>query len=212
MLATSVSQRAVHCVNHDLSFNKALHRVQAAALEPRFAAAREERDDGVLLDVLDVGTGVGRWASSFDLTRTRFFGVDAREDLVRVARVNFPEGHFDRLGSDLLLPYGDESFDLVFGVTIMHHYPEPAKRTLLSEMWRVARPGGRLLFLENFVFERQPELPATYPTSVTEFESLILAATAGQVVLEHVESLRYPGEDLRRGGAISLLKLGASNA
>ena len=79
-------------------------------------------------------------------------------------------------------------------------------------MWRVARPGGRLLFLENFVFERQPELPPTYPTSVTEFEGLILAATAGQVVLEHVESLRYPGEDLRRGGAISLLKLGASKA
>src|SRR5215207_8888660 len=212
MLTSSVSQRAVHCVNHDLSFNKALHRVQAAALEPRFAAAREERDDRVLLDVLEVGTGVGRWASSFDLTRTRFFGVDAREDLVRVARVNFPEGHFDRLGSGLLLPYGDESFDVVFSVTIMHHYPAPARRTLLSEMWRVARPGGRLLFLENFVFERQPELPATYPTSVTEFEGLILAATAGQVVLEHVESLRYPGEDLRRGGAISLLKLGASKA
>jgi ubiquinone/menaquinone biosynthesis C-methylase UbiE len=101
---------------------------------------------------------------------------------------------------------------LVFGVTIMHHYPAPAKRTLLSEMWRVARPGGRLLFLENFVIERQPELPATYPTSVTEFEGLILAATAGQIVLEHVESLRYPGEDLRRGGAISLLRLGASKA
>jgi SAM-dependent methyltransferase len=212
MVATSVSQRAVHCVNHDLSFNKALHRVQAATLEPRFAAAREERDDRVLLDVLEVGTGVGRWVSSFDLTRTRFFGVDAREDLVRVARANFPEGHFDRLGSDLLFPYGDESFDLVFGVTIMHHYPAPAKRTLLSEMWRVARPGGRLLFLENFVFERQSELPATYPTSVTEFEGLILAATAGQIVLEHVESLRYPGEDLRRGGAISLLRLGASKA
>ena len=212
LLATSVSQRAVHPVNHDLSFNKALHRVQAATLEPRFAAAREERDDGVLLDVLEVGTGVGRWASSFDLTRTRFFGVDAREDLLRVARVNFPEGHFDRLGSDLLFPYGDESFDLVFSVTIMHHYPEPAKRTLLSEMWRVARPGGRLLFLENFVFERQPELPATYPTSVTEFEGLILAATDGQVALEHIESMRYPGEDLRRGGAISLLRLGASKA
>src|ERR671921_2561062 len=165
MLATSVSERAVHCVNHDLSFNKALHRVQAATLEPRFAAAREERDDRVLLDVLEVGTGVGRWASSFDLTRTRFFGVEASEDLVRVARANFPEGHFDRLGSDLLFPYGDESFDLVFGVTIMHHYPAPAKRTLLSEMWRGVQPGGRVGFFWKFVFLRQPELPATFPTS-----------------------------------------------
>lgn len=64
------------------------------------------------------------------------------------------------------------------------------------------------MFLENFVFERQPEKPDVHPTSVNEFEDLIIDATAGQVVMEHVESLRYPGEDLRRGGAISLLRLG----
>ena len=67
-----------------------------------------------------------------------------------------------------------------------------------------------MLFLENFVFPGKPEEPATYPMSVTEFADLILDATAGQVVLEHVESLRYPGEELRRGGLISLLRLGVS--
>jgi SAM-dependent methyltransferase len=195
-------------VDRDLCHNKVLHCVQAAALEPRFAAARRRRDTKIPLDVLEVGTSVGRWASSFDLTKTRFVGIDAREELVRTARVNFPEGRFDRLGSDLLLPYEDESFDLVFSVTVMHHNCAPAKRTLLSEMWRVARPGGRLLFLENFVFTRRPEVPAIHPISVTGFVDLILDASAGQVVLEHVESLRYPGEDLRRGGLISLLRLG----
>ncbi len=208
MLAASESYRAVHCTNHGPRFNKALHRVQSAALEPRFDAPRGVRDTGIPLDVLEVGTGVGRWASSFDLMQTRFFGLDAREDLVRIARANFPEGRFDLLSSDLLFPYEDQRFDLVFSVTTMDHYPTPAKRTLLSEMWRVARPGGRLLFLENFVFERQPEMSDLYPTSVSEFEDLIIDATAGQVVLEHIESLQYPGEHLRRGGAISLLRLG----
>ena len=212
MLATSVSQRAVHRANRDPRFNKALHRLQAVTLEPQFAGPQGKRDTRASLDVLEVGTGVGRWASSFDLAKTRFSGIEAREDLVRIARANFPEGRFDLLGSELLFPYEDESFDLVFGVTVMHHYPVPDKRTLLSEMWRVARPGGRLLFLENFVFERQPEKPAVHPMSVTEFEGLILDATAGQVVLEHVESLRYPGEDLRRGAVISLLRLGVPKA
>jgi SAM-dependent methyltransferase len=192
----------------DQYLNKALHHVQATALKPWFAVVQEKRDSKVPLDVLEVGAGVGRWASSFDLTKTRFVGIDVSEDLVRVARTNFPEGRFDLLGSDLLFPYEDESFDLIFSVTVMHHNPPPAKRTLLSEMWRVARPGGRLLFLENFVFTRQAEKPAIYPMSVTEFEDLILDATAGRVVLEHVESLRYPDEDLRRGGLISLLRLG----
>jgi ubiquinone/menaquinone biosynthesis C-methylase UbiE len=197
-------------IDHVPRFNKVLHRVQVAALEPWFAAAGEKRDREVPLDVLEVGTGAGRWASSFDPMKTRFVGIDAREDLVATARANFPEGRFDHLGPDLLLPYEDASFDLVFSVTIMHRNPAPAKRTLLSEMWRVARPGARLLFLETFVFPGKPEEPATYPMSVTEFADLILDATAGQVVLEHVESLRYPGEELRRGGLISLLRLGVS--
>jgi SAM-dependent methyltransferase len=185
-----------------------LHHVQAAALEPRFSAARGNRDAGAPLDVLEVGAGVGRWASSFDLTKTWFVGIDTREDLIGTARANFPEGRFDLLGSDLLFPYEDESFDLVFSVTAMHHNPTPAKRTLLSEMWRVSRAGGRLLFLEDFVFTRRTEDPVVHPMSVTEFVGLILDATAGQVVLEHAESLRYPGENLHRGGLISLLRIG----
>ncbi len=196
-------------INRDPYFNKALHQVQAATLEPRFSAAcGEKHDTEGPLDVLEVGAGVGRWASSFDLTKTRFVGIDAHEDLLETARANFPDGRFDRLGSDLFFPYEDESFDLVFSVTVMHHNCAPAKRTLLSEMWRVARPGGRLLFLEDFVFTRRSEEPAIYPISVKEFVDLIFDATAGQVVLEHMESLRYPREDLRTGGLISLSRLG----
>ena len=208
MLATSVATREVQSIDDDLRLSKALHRLQAAALEPQFAVQRGERDTDISLDVLEVGTGVGRWASSFDPTRTRFSGIDVREDLVRFAQANFPEGHFDLLGSELLFPYEDDSFDLAFGVTVMHHYPPRAKRTLLSEMWRVTRPGGRMLFLEDFVFTSQSEKPTVYPMSIGEFENLIIEATAGQVVLEHVESLRYPGEDLRRGAVVSLRRLG----
>jgi SAM-dependent methyltransferase len=197
-------------IDRGLRFNKALHRAQVVALDPWFAATRGKRDTKVPLDVLQVGTGVGRWASNFDPAKTRFVGIEAREDLVKTARANFPDHRFDRLGSDLLFPYEDESFDVVFSVTVMHHNPAPAKRTLLSEMWRVARPGGRLLLLENFVFMGEPEEPVVYPMSVTEFVDLVLDATAGQVVLEHAESLRYPGEDLHRGGLISLLRLGVS--
>jgi len=65
-----------------------------------------------------------------------------------------------------------------------------------------------LLFLEDFVCMEQPAKPIIYPMSVTEFADLVLDATAGEAVLEHVESLRYPGEDMRRGGLISLSRLG----
>jgi|SRR5215217_464252 SAM-dependent methyltransferase len=185
---------------------KAIHLAEKAVLEPQFADAWGDRADDVAFDVLEVGAGTGRWAASFDLARTRFFGVDIDGNLVAAARANVLGASFEHLGPDLILPYQNESFDLVFSVTVMHHHPTPAKKTLLSEMWRVARPGGRLLFLEEFVSDRSEE--AVYPMSVNVFVALLLEATNEQVVLEHMESLRYPREDLTRGGVIAVSRLG----
>ncbi len=186
-------------------FGKTKHRAQATSLRPHFAAARGNRADSVPFAVLEVGAGIGRWAASFDLTRTRFVGADAGSGAVEAAREEFPEIRFDVLGGDLILPYDDESFDMTFSVDVLHRNPTPAKRALLFEMWRVTRPGGRLILLEEFVTGRRP---GVYPMSVRKFVGLLLEATSGQVVLEHVESLRYPYDDLVRGGLLSLSRLG----
>jgi SAM-dependent methyltransferase len=207
-LAGSVPHRAICSVRHGAGFNKAIHRVQRKALEPQFAAARGARAEDVPFDVLEVGAGVGRWAASFDPARTRFSGVDVSEGMISAARANFPEASFERLGPDLGLPHEDESFDLVYTVTVMHHNPTPAKRTLLSEMWRVARPGGRLIFLEDFVAAKRTEDSTVYPMSVQGFVELLLEATAGQVVLEHFESVRYPHDDMTSGGLLAVTRLG----
>jgi SAM-dependent methyltransferase len=204
----SSAHPAIGRLPRDLRSAKAVHHAQAGVLRPRFVAARGGRADDELLDVLEVGTGVGRWAASFDPTKTRFTGVDIDEGVIRTARANFPQHRFDQLDPELLLPYEDESFDLVFGVDIMQHNPVLVRRTLLSEMWRVARPAGRLLSMEVFVPAEQAERSSKSFMSVSEYLDFIIEVTAGQVVLEHVEALRYPHEDLFRGGVISLLRLG----
>lgn len=207
-LADSAPYRAICSVSHGPEFNKAIHRTQRAAIEPQFAAARGSRAEDIPFDVLEVGAGVGRWAASFDPSTTRFFGVDVSEGMVAAARANFPEARFDRIGSDLSLPYEDESFDLVFTVTVMHHNPVPSRRKLVSEMWRVTRPGGRLLFLEDFVTGGWTERSTVYPMPVNGFVELLLEATNGQVTLEHVESVKYPHDDRTRGGVLALSRLG----
>ena len=206
--ADSAPHRAIGSLPRDARSAKAVHRAQAEVLRPRFVAARGERADDDPIDVLEVGTGVGRWAASFDLTRTRFSGVDISESMIKAARANFPEHRFDQLGPDLLLPYEDESFDLVFGVDVMQYDLPSVRETLLSEMWRVACPAGRLLFMEDFVPGEETERSSIPFMSVLEFVDLLREVTAGQVVLEHVESLRYPHDDLSRGGVISLRRLG----
>ncbi|HEX7170923.1 MAG TPA: class I SAM-dependent methyltransferase [Rubrobacter sp.] len=209
-LAGGAPHRAVCSVNHSPRFNKAIHRVQTAALLPQFAAARGTQDEEVPFDVLEVGVGVGRWAASFDPARTRFTGVDISGAMVQAARQNFPERRFDRLGDEQILPYGDESFDLSFSVTVMHHNPTPTKRALIAEMWRVTRPGGRLMFLEDFVSGGWSSKSTVYPMSVSKFAALLVEATAGQVVLEHMESVRYQHDDFTRGGLLSVSKLGVA--
>ena len=65
-----------------------------------------------------------------------------------------------------------------------------------------------MLFLEDFVAARRSESSTVYPMSVLKFVELLLEATNGQVTLEHVESLRYPHDDMTRGGVIAVSKLG----
>lgn len=207
-MARYAPRRAICSGRPGLDLEKAMHRVQATALEEQFIAARGDRADDVPFNVLEVGVGVGRWASSFDPMATRFCGVDTSEGMIEAARDGFPGLRFERIGQDLLLPYEDESFDLVFTVDVLHHNSASDRLTMLSEMWRVARPGGRLMFLEDFVAERRSPDSTIYPMPVKEFVDLIIEAFVGRVTLEHVESLRYPRDDVVRAGLISLSKLG----
>jgi len=209
-LAGNAPHRAICSVEHGPKFNKAIHRVQEKVLRPQFAAGRGTQAEEVPFDVLEIGAGVGRWAASFEPAKTRFTGVDISEGMVEAARKNFPQYRFDMLGEDSVLPYGDESFDLSFSVTVMHHNTTPTKWALISEMWRVTRPGGRLMFLEDFVSGGWSTTSTVYPMSVNEFVGLLVEATAGQVVLEHVESIRYQHDDFTRGGLLSVSKLGVA--
>lgn len=184
---------------------KAAHRSRESALLPRFEAARGLEAGEVPMGVLQVGAGDGRWATGFDPATTRFSGVDEDEKALSLAERNFPEGGFQKLGPELSVPHPDEGFDLTFCVDTLRGYPVGEKRALISEMWRVTRPGGRLLFLEDFV---GGDRSAPHVVSVNAFVDLLMEATAGQVVLEHVESLRYPGEDTVRGGVLALSRLG----
>ncbi len=64
------------------------------------------------------------------------------------------------------------------------------------------------MFLEDFAAARVVRDAAVYPMSVRDFPELVLEATNGGVVLEHVEALRYPLDDFHRSGLIRLTKLG----
>lgn len=97
---------------------------------------------------LEFGCGVGRWAGLIGRNGLQFVGTDISESMISQARKVDPGAEF-HLIDGVSLPFPDESFDLVFSVTVIHHNPFDRQDRILAEITRVLRRGGFLIMLED---------------------------------------------------------------
>ncbi|MTE11794.1 methyltransferase domain-containing protein [Nocardia aurantiaca] len=101
---------------------------------------------------IDIGCGPGRLAN--ELARQagpqgRALGVDPSPQMIAYATAHAaPNCAFD-LGAAQSLPYPDASFDVATSTFAMHHIAEPERKTALAAVFRVLRPGGRLLLADT---------------------------------------------------------------
>lgn len=103
--------------------------------------------------ILDVGCGTGEVAL---LAKTRakegnVYGIDPAPEMISVARSKAARRKLDvdfRVGVIEALPFPDASMDVVTSSLMMHHLPEELKIRGLAEIYRVLKPGGRLLIAD----------------------------------------------------------------
>lgn len=110
------------------------------------------------MNVLDIATGGGHVANALAPLVRHVTACDlTREMLAAAERFIGGNGHTNVsyiTGDAEQLPFEDESFDLVTCRIAAHHFTDvPA---FSAESLRVAKPGGKLLFIDNVAPEQDP--------------------------------------------------------
>jgi ubiquinone/menaquinone biosynthesis C-methylase UbiE len=101
--------------------------------------------------VLDIGCGTGYFSRQIapivgpDGT---VVGIDPSQPMLDYATRHAPANcTFQAAGAEDL-PFGDASFDLIVSSLAFHHIPSEHRGDAVREMFRVLRPGGRLLIAD----------------------------------------------------------------
>ena len=90
--------------------------------------------------ILEIGCGQGRLCKALQEAGHEIVGIDAAQAALDAC----PEGIDVRLAEGSVLPFEDNSFDLVLSFDVIEHIPDTDRH--LEEVKRVLRPGGHYLF------------------------------------------------------------------
>ncbi len=94
--------------------------------------------------VLDVGCGPGILSESIAKVAASVAGIDFLESMIEQAKSRRSGASFQVADAEQL-PFEDEDFDVAVCCYTAHHFARPEK--VFSELYRVLKPGGRVVVL-----------------------------------------------------------------
>jgi SAM-dependent methyltransferase len=101
----------------------------------------------VNLNILDWGCGPGRiirHLPDFAGLGCEFYGTDYNQETIDWCRENLEGLHFNKNQLEARLPYNDNFFDFIYGISVFTHLSEEKHFEWAAELFRVLKPGGIL--------------------------------------------------------------------
>jgi SAM-dependent methyltransferase len=146
------------------------------------------RDFSSFTDILDFGSGCGRVIQNF---RDRpgsynLYATDIDPDLVSWGKSNLHGIQWSVNGHQPPLPFDDNAFDLIYGISVFTHLDEDFQHVWLRELQRVARPGATLILTVHgeYAVRRLPMLYRSYVDEVHERGFMFITGSKGRFKLD----------------------------
>lgn len=99
-------------------------------------------------EVLDVGCGTGTGLTSYADAGCTVAGVDVSPSMLSKAAARLGDQVELQLGDGETLPFPNDRFDLVTTSMVLHEVPAAARVQFVTEMSRVTKPKGKMLFVD----------------------------------------------------------------
>lgn len=98
-------------------------------------------------NILDFGCGSGRVLRNFQdaLDSCHLYGTDIDAELIGWCKGNLPRVQWNQNGYEPPLPYADDTFDLIYAISVFSHLDEQFQHSWLRELRRVAKPGASVI-------------------------------------------------------------------
>ena len=164
--------------------------------------------------ILEVGCGTGHWLEFLHPLGMHLMGLDFSASMLAKAHMRLPGVPFVQ-GTAGRLPWLAESFDRVFCINALHHFPN--KVTFLGETRRILRSAGRILSIgldphrgvdQWFVYDYFPESleidRQRYPAAAS-LQKWMMEAGFQDCLTQEVEhwSYRLPAREILRQGRLN---------
>lgn len=137
--------------------------------------------------ILDIAAGTGTSSAAIARSGAQVVALDFSPGMIAVGRQKHPDLEFVE-GDATALPFGDDEFDAVTISFGLRNIKEA--RAALAEMFRVLKPGGRLLICE---FSRPPR--AVFRAGYSAYMRFVMPAVV-DASSSNPEAYRYLAESI----------------